>query len=162
MNRYNNEDYQFNLAGLTPAEFYQYTQNGIYPLDEYYGVKSDELGTQKKLIDSRIAAARKRNAQEREAYRKRREREQRILSETPDAVVLHDQKLLEKRLHAQEFIKERAEDKISAINKIMEKTNAALDFIRGATKEILDELKNPLKWKNYSELSYVFDMNGMY
>ena len=162
MNRYNNEDYQFNLAGLTPAEFYQYTQNGIYPLDEYYGVKSDELGTQKKLIDSRIAAARKRNAQEREAYRKRREREQRILSETPDTVVLHDQKLLEKRLHAQEFIRERAEDKISAINKIMEKTNAALDFIRGATKEILDELKNPLKWKNYSELSYVFDMNGMY
>ena len=77
-------------------------------------------------------------------------------------MVLHDQKLLEKRLHAQEFIKERAEDKISAINKIMKKTNAALDFIRGATKEILDELKNPLKWKNYSELSYVFDMNGMY
>ena len=44
----------------------------------------------------------------------------------------------------------------------MEKTNAALDFIRGAAKELLDELKNPLKWKNYSELSYVFDMNGMY
>ena len=29
---YNNERYQWDLARLSPNEFYKYTQNGIYPL----------------------------------------------------------------------------------------------------------------------------------
>ena len=36
---------------MTHVEFYEYTQTGIYPLDEYFGVKVSEFGIQKKLID---------------------------------------------------------------------------------------------------------------
>ena len=162
MDRYNNKDYQFSLAGLTPAEFYLYTQTGVYPLDEYYGVKSSELDEQKKLIDARIASARKRNEEEREAYREKREREQRILSKNPEEVVLQDQKLLQKKLDAQEKIKERVEERISLLNKVMNKTRSAINFIRKASAGVKEDLRNPLHWKNYPELDYVFDMNGLY
>lgn len=37
MDAYNNENYQYTLAGLTPAEFYFYSVTGVYPCDEYYG-----------------------------------------------------------------------------------------------------------------------------
>lgn len=162
LEQYNSRHYQYSLAGLTPNEFYLYTKTGVYPLDEYYGVKSSELDEQKKLIDARIASARKRNEDEREKYRQRREREQRMLSGRPEDVVLQDQKLLEKKIEAQKKIKERAEENISALNKIMEKTRTAMCFIRNAAAVVIEDLKNPLHWKNYPELSYVFDMNGLY
>ena len=162
LEQYNSRHYQYSLAGLTPNEFYLYAKTGVYPLDEYYGVKSSELDEQRKLIDARIASARKRNEEEREKYRQKREREQRILSGTPEEVVLQDQKLLEKKIEAQKNIKERAEENISALNKIMEKTRTAMSFIKNAAAGVIEDLKNPLHWKNYPELSYVFDMNGYY
>ncbi len=162
LEQYNSRHYQFSLAGLTPNEFYLYTQVGVYPLDEYYGVKSSELDEQRKLIDARIASARKRSEEERLKYRQKREREQRILARTPEEIVLQDQKLLQKKIDAQMKKKERAEDKISVLNKIMVKARTAVEFIKNATTSIIEDLKNPLHWKNYPELSYVFDMNGLY
>ena len=162
MDTYNNVAYQYNLAGLTPTEFYQYTLTGIYPLAKYFGVDASELGTQKQLIDARIAAARKRNAAEREAYRIKREREQLILSCTPEDVVAQDRKLLLRKLSAQEKVKERTDEKITLIKTILEKTQAAAEFIRAATAEVLADLRNPLHWKMYPARAYVYDMNGMY
>lgn len=162
LNAYNNEYYQYYLAGLTPVEFYEYTQTGIYPLDEYFGVNTSELGTQKKLIDARIAAARKRNATEREAYRKRREQEQHNLRLPPNMQVLRDQPVLKRRLSLQERAKNRAETKIVELKRVLEKTKTALAFIESAGSEILRDLKDPYRWRCYPELSYVYDMNGMY
>ena len=159
---YNNEHFQFSLAGLTPAEFYLYTQTGIYPLDEYYGVKSSELGEQKRLIDARIAAARKRNAAEREAYRKKREQEQRELRTPPAVMILRDRGIVERRLRRQERIKTRAEMRITELKAILEKLKSAEEFIRKASQEVLSDLKDPKHWRKYHELDYIFDMNGMY
>ena len=162
LNDYNNKHYQYYLAGLTPVEFYEYTQTGIYPLAEYFGVKASELGTQKQLIDARIAASRKRNEAEREAYRKRREQEQHNLKLTPNLQVLRDQSVLKRRLSFQERAKNRAEAKIEALKRVLEKTKIALAFIESAGAEILRDLKDPYRWRCYPELAYVYDMNGMY
>lgn len=35
MDYYNNERYQYNLAKLSPNEFYEYYQTGDYPIKEY-------------------------------------------------------------------------------------------------------------------------------
>ena len=43
INSYNNEIYQLDLAGLTPHEFYLYCQTGIYPCDNYFGVKATKM-----------------------------------------------------------------------------------------------------------------------
>ena len=162
LNDYNNKHYQYYLAGLTPVEFYEYTQTGIYPLDEYFGVKASELGTQKRLIDARIAATRKRNEAERAAYRKRREQEQHNLKLPPNMQVLRDQSVLKRRLKFQERAKNRAEAKIAELKRVLEKTKTALAFIENAGAEILYDLKDPYRWRCYPELSYVYDMNGMY
>ena len=159
---YNNNHYQFFLAGLTPVEFYEYTQTGVYPLPEYYGVKASELGEQKRLIDARIAAARKRNATEREAYKKRREREQQNIKLPPNLLVLRDQSILKRKIKAQEKAKNKAESRLIELKKILEKTRTALAFIERAGERVLHDLKNPLRWHCYPELSYVYDMNGMY
>ena len=162
LNDSNNTHYQYYLAGLTPVEFYEYTQTGIYPLEDYFGVKASELGTQKQLIDARIAASRKRNEAERAAYRKRREQEQRNLKLPPNMQVLRDQSVLKRRLKFQERAKSRAEAKIAELKRVLEKTKTALAFIESAGAEILRDLKDPYRWRCYPELSYVYDMNGMY
>jgi len=162
LNDYNNKHYQYYLAGLTPVEFYEYTQTGIYPLENYFGVKASELGTQKRLIDARIAAARKRNATEREAYRKRREQEQHNLRLPPNMQLLRDQSVLKRRLKFQERAKSRAEARIAELKRVLEKTKTALAFIESAGSEILRDLKDPYRWRCYPELSYVYDMNGMF
>ena len=40
---YNHQHYQYALAGLTPSEYYTYVTTGIYPVDNYYGIKATEL-----------------------------------------------------------------------------------------------------------------------
>ena len=39
---YNNDRYQWDLEKLSPAEFYEYKQTGIYPLSVYEGKKSEK------------------------------------------------------------------------------------------------------------------------
>ncbi len=79
MKQYNSRHYQYSLAGPTPNGFNLYTQVGVYSLDEYYGVKSSELDEQKKLIDVRIASARKRSEEECLNERQKRECEHKTL-----------------------------------------------------------------------------------
>ena len=57
MDRYNNKNYQYSLAALSPAEFYEYTQTSVYTLNEYFGMKASELDERRKLIDTRIESA---------------------------------------------------------------------------------------------------------
>ena len=45
LNAYNSEHYQYDLAGLTPEEFYQYATTGVYPLDNYFGVPASVMMT---------------------------------------------------------------------------------------------------------------------
>ena len=76
--------------------------------------------------------------------------------------VLRDQSVLKRRLKFQERVKSRAETKIAELKKVLEKTKTALAFIENAGAEILRDLKDPYRWRCYPELSYVYDMNGMY
>ena len=48
------------------------------------------------------------------------------------------------------------------LKRILDKTKTALAFIERAGEQILNDLKNPLRWQCYPELAYVYDMNGMY
>ena len=157
-----NTIYQFNLAGLSPNEFYLYTQTRIYPLPVYFGVEATELDEQKKLIDARLDSARKRNAEERAAYREKREREQRLLQATPAEVIEQDKQKLERMLKLQEKKKVKAVERIESIKRIIDKTKSAIEFVRNAAAEVVQDLKNPLRWGAYPELEYVYDMNGMY
>ena len=45
---------------------------------------------------------------------------------------------------------------------VLEKAKSALEFIRTLTEEKLVELREPLAWRRYTELSYVFLMNELF
>ena len=157
-----NHTYQFFLAGLSPVEFYEYTQTGVYPLEDYFGVDASELDAPKKMIDACIAQARKRNQQQREAYQRKREQEQKLLPMPPEQIVERDQATLQRELNKQEKKKDKAEKRINFVKKVQEKAKVALEFIQKATEEVQEELWNPQKWRCYPELDYVYDMNGMF
>ena len=44
----------------------------------------------------------------------------------------------------------------------MEKCRKAAEYIKSLNEETLEELADPLEWRNHSELDYVFLMNELF
>jgi len=160
MSKYNNERYQYSLAGLTPSEFYIYATTGIYPLDNYFGVESTDLLSVNDLVSARIQKAREKAKKARLASQKKRE--ERALLTNPASVIARDQRLL--RTEKKKWIKskETAENQIIKINEIYNKAVEAGRFYASCTKEVKELLKNPQNWKNYPELDYVNEISDLY
>lgn len=159
--RYNSEFYQYNLAGLTPDEFYTYVTTGIYPLAEYYGIKSTELMPVSELVAERRRLADEKNRKAREAYARKNE-ERNKLHKTPLQIIVRDQKILRKQIKDWEQTKETAHSHIDHLNAILDKTKTAGEFVRSLPQDKLDELMIPQNWQKYSQLSYIFDMKELF
>ena len=158
---YNNKHYLHSLAGLTPSEYYTYITTGIYPCDSYYGVKATELLSVEDLANARLEAARIKAKKEKERNRKKREAAERLVKE-PEIIIAEDQKKLSHLKSKCQKAKEKLDDQITFIDKIIKKTKVALEFLLTAPKKVLDELKNPQNWQKYKELDYISDMDGMF
>ena len=158
---YNNDFYQYNLAGLSPAEFYTYVTTGIYPLDNYYGVKSTELMPVSELVSERRRLADEKNKRVREAYAKKRE-ESSLLRKTPLQIIVRDQRILRRQIDEWQESKETAEKQILHLKAILEKTKKAARFLKTLSSEKTEELRIPQNWQKYPELDYIYDMNGLF
>ena len=156
---YNTEHYQYDLAALTPVEFYQYATTGIYPLDSYFGVPASAM-----MTNGDLKKVRRRYADD-EAERRResaeRKREGRRLID-PLRIIRRDQNLLDRLIGKWEESKETAAIQIGHLKEIVEKVKKALEFIVTLSSEKYEELKNPLVWRNYEQLGYVFEMNELF
>ena len=161
IDRYNNEFYQYNLAGLTPTEFYTYATTGIYPLDNYYGVKATELRSVTDLVNDRRKKAEEKNARDRAAYARKNE-ERNKLRKKPLQIIARDQKLLRNEIRKWKDSKEQAENQIKFLEGILAKTAEAGKFLISLPREIYDSLTTPQEWQKYTELSYIFDMKGLF
>ena len=161
IDEYNYGIYQHSLAGLTPSEYYTYVTTGIYPCDNYFGVKATELMPIGELVAARLDEARKKQAKAKEQARAKREAAEQFVS-TPTLVVSRDQERLRREKAKWSKSKELAEKQIAHIEEILEKTKEALKFMATATKEVLEELKYPQNWKKYKALDYVYEMNELF
>ena len=161
IDEYNYGIYQHSLAGLTPSEYYTYVTTGIYPCDNYFGVKATELMPIGELVAARLDEARKKQAKAKEQARAKREAAERFVS-APTLVVSRDQERLRREKAKWSKSKELAEKQIAHIEEILEKTKEALKFMATATKEVLEELKYPQNWKKYKALDYVYEMNELF
>lgn len=159
LNAYNSEYYQYDLAGLTPEEFYQYATTGIYPLDSYFGVPASAMMTGGDLHKVRRRYADEEAAKRRKASAKKREERRKI---DPEGTVKRDQRKLKTIIECWNNKKDVAATQISRMQLLLELAEQALLFIRELTAEQKDELKDPLVWRNYEELSYVFAMNELF
>ena len=161
VDRYNNEMYQDKLAGLTPAEYHAYVTTGIYPCDSYFGVEATELMPIGALVEARLARERAREERARER-RERRKAEAERLSKSPEQIVLRDQRRLirEKSRWNESLVLSQLQ--IAHIDEVLDENRAALEFVRSAPPEVLEELRDPQRWRDHEELSYVFRMNELF
>lgn len=161
LNSYNNEQYQYNLAGLTPAEFYIYMEYGIYPCDSYYGVKATELMPITKLVDARLEFQK----EQQEKRRKRtveQNKERNLLHQSPVQIIARDQKMIRHEIRECEKQKELSEKQMKHFKEIFEESKKAARFISRAPQVIIDSLMNPQVWQKYPELHYVTMMKEMF
>ena len=156
---YNTEHYQYDLAALTPEEFYQYATTGIYPLNSYFGVPASVMMTNGDLKKVRRRYADDEAKKRRETAAKKRERKRLI---DPLRIIRRDQALIDRMLKKWEESKETAATQILHLKGILEKTMEALKFIIRLPAEKYEELKDPLAWRNYEQLGYVFEMNELF
>ncbi len=161
LRRYNSEFYQYNLAGLTPDEFYTYVTTGIYPLDEYYGIKSTELMSVSELVAERRRIADEKNRKSREAYARKNE-ERNKLHKTPLQIIARDQRILRRQIWDWKQTEETAHKQIDHLNSILEKAKTAGEFISSLPQDKLDELMIPQNWQKYPELDYIFEMKELF
>ena len=156
---YNREHYQYDLAGLTPEEFYQYATTGVYPLDSYFGVPASAMMTGGELKRVRRRYADEESAKRREASKKKRE-EKRFVD--PLKIVQRDKRLIKSVISVWNDKKDVAAGQIAKMEQLLELIDKAFEFIKTLAKEKLEELKEPLAWRNYEELRYVFAMNELF
>ena len=156
---YNTEHYQYDLAALTPAEFYQYATTGIYPLDSYFGVPASVMMTNGDLKKVRRRYADDEAKKRRKAAVRKREGKRLV---DPLRIIRRDQGLLDKFIRKWEEAKETAATQIAHLKEIVEKVGKAHEFIAALPSEKYEELKDPLVWRNYEQLGYVFEMNELF
>lgn len=153
---YNNDQYQFCLAGLSPKDYYTYITTGIYSLDKYYGVDKAQLHTPEELKSCRRKIADKKNKKSRESGNKERH------LKNPLAVVERDQIKIAGEMMKQHSIIEAVNLKINTFKDILSKINTAKSYLQSLPKEMLNELSDLSKWRNHKELHYVFDIPAIY
>ena len=156
---YNTEHYQYELAGLTPEEFYQYAATGIYPLDCYFGVPASEMMAVDDIRKVRRAYADEETRKRREAAAAKREARRQI---DPVRTISRDQALLDRMISKWRQAGNAAQKQVEHLQGILEQTKAAMKYVANLTLEALEELKDPLSWRKHEELKYVFAMNELF
>lgn len=161
LDAYNTRIYQHSLAGLTPSEYYTYVTTGIYPCDNYYGVKASDLMPVNELVAARLETAAAKAKKVREQNRAKREEAEKLVS-APTLIISRDQDTLRRQKSKWEKSRKVADTQISYIDTIIEKTRVALKFIITASKSILDELRYPQNWQKYEQLDYIYEMRSLF
>ena len=77
-------------------------------------------------------------------------------------MIIRDQRILKTVTDKWKDKKTTASNQIIKMQAILEKAKTALEFIKTLTEEKLSELSEPLAWRKYTELSYVFLMNELF
>ena len=156
---YNCEHYQYDLAGLTPGEFYQYATTGVYPLDNYFGVPASAMMTGGDLKKVRRRYADEEAQARRMASKKKRESKRLI---DPRKIIERDMRLLNSVINKWKKTEETAVSQIEKMKDVLERAKEAFAFIKNISEEKLCELRQPLAWRRYPELNYVFLMNELF
>ena len=162
---YNNRRPQYDLAGLTPSEYYDYVTTGIYPLEQYFGVDASELRTIKSLREDkgRFAAEEARKRREQYANKKIEAAKAAPIGMTdPRERVEKDLARVRKLMRTNNTERETCENQAYQYESVYWLITIAKEFIEAASQEVVADLANASHWVNYPELSYIYEMDGMF
>lgn len=158
---YNHRHYQYALAGLTPSEYYTYVTTGIYPVDNYYGIKATELMPIQALIAARRRAAEEKAKKYREASAKKRAMAQ-GKKKDPEFVIARDQRILRREIAKWTRSKELALQQISHLREILELSQKARAYLMTASADLILQLYNGENWEAHPELAYIYKMRELF
>ena len=156
MYAYNNEQYQYSLAGLTPVEFYKYQTTGIYPLDNYYGVKATELKPVKTLVEEHM----KKLEEKRKKQIQRKENAEKKLQ--PLHIIATDQKKLHKEIRKTQTIIDDANEQIKVLTDLLNRVKKAAKAYAEADEPLREKLTDPMAWRETPPFDYVTEMKAIY
>lgn len=156
---YNNQ-YQYNLAGLSPKEFYLYITTGIYPLDSYFGVKATKLNSIEDLVQVSLNMIKEKQDKIKERNKEKRELKAKLSD--PKTIVKRDKYLIQKEINKLECIKITCDNQLLKLNKLLEDILAAETFLGSADKSTIEDITIPTNWINYPKLNYVYQMNSFF
>ena len=121
-------------------EFYFYCVSGVYPCDEYYGIKKNELLSVQDLIAARRKTADIKAAKRREAYAKKA---------SSKNIVEKDLLKVRRRINA---LKRNTESEMRKLMVLQEEIQVALKFVKNATDDVLLQLtESHENWRKYPE-----------
>ncbi len=161
MEAYNNQHYQYALAGLTPSEYYAYVTTGIYPVDNYYGIMATDLMPIKALVEARLNTAADKAKKIRTANAKKRKAAQQI-RKTPEMIVERDQRILRREVSKWTRSKAIAIQQISHLKEVLKKAQKASAFLMSAPAELIAELTDGRSWGTHPEFSYIYEMRELF
>ena len=161
INNANHRHYQYALAGLTPSEYYTYVTTGIYPVDNYYGIKATELMPIQALIAARRRAAEEKAKKYREASAKKRAMAQ-GKKKDPEFVIARDQRILRREIAKWTRSKELALQQISHLREILELSQKARAYLMTASADLILQLYNGENWGAHPELAYIYKMRELF
>ena len=182
---YNHEIYQNGLAGLTPAEYYIYVTTGVYPCEDYYGVKPDEMMTVGDLVKKRMeeAAVKEEKRRKKYAEKKCHDRDNEDKKEDdgrltcpPEIRTARDVTVLRRLISQHKGIQKEAaawieknresistsEEAVSRLEKTLQKATAAQEFVKGLPEKERLDLWYSKNWDKYPQLNYRNEMDGLY
>lgn len=161
MAAYNTQHYQYALAGLTPSEYYVYVTTGIYPVDNYYGIRATELMPIKALVAARLKAAQEKARKARDASAEKRKRVRQI-RKAPETIIARDQRILRREIAKWTHSKETAIDQISHLKQVLRKAQEADTFLKSASAELISKLTDGRSWSEHPELAYIYEMRELF
>ena len=160
IDNYNNIRYQLPLAGLTPHEFYLYVTTGIYPLDNYFGVKADKLYTIEEIVDAKIRKKEEESRKRKEAHNKRRIETSKISN--VEKILLRDQYILAKEISKWSNLKQTCDNQLLYLRDLYTRNCKAIIYYDDLSKEDKKRFENPLEWRDTPEMNYVMEMADLF
>ena len=158
---YNNDRYQYELAGLTPHEFYLFKESGIYPCDNYYGVKADSLHSIEDIVNHSMAE-KARKAEKMRAIYSQRSRAAQLLKKNPIDVVENDQVILHERIHSDIQHIANVQEEVDRLMNTLNKAKMAEKWMKTLDMEKLNYYRTPQHWQNEPHLQYIWGMTGLF
>ena len=159
LNNYNTTP-QYNLAALSPKEFYTYITTGVYPLDSYYGVKATELRSLSKIVDEELRAKYEAKKARRLESKKRRDERAKLASAFDRCD--KDEIMINRQISKFEKTIKMSNKQIKKFKEILEGIKKGKLFIVNAVDSIKELLRIPSNWRLYPELDYVNQMKAMF
>ena len=161
INAYNDEHYQYNLAGLTPHEFYLYTMTGIYPCDSYYGVRATALHSLDSIVRSDIRREEERERKARDRYAER-SRVSRLLKKDPVTMTIDDQNILRKWIARYAEKRDQLSQEVCRLTDVLVQAIKAQEYLQAKSEEERRQYISPKAWQTDPHLSYIYDMGGLF